>query len=117
MDFMTAIKTVLTKNYANFKGRSRRSEYWWFYLFYMAMSGLLGSLSQSSTIFAFISLAFSLGMLIPSIAVGVRRLHDINKSGWFLLFGLIPILGWIYIIILLAKRGSTEENRFGPPVI
>ncbi len=60
-----------------------------------------------------LSLLFSLAVLLPSLAVGTRRLHDINKSGWLQLLWLIPILGWIFLIYLLAQEGNAEANQYG----
>lgn len=61
-----------------------------------------------------ISSLFSLAIIIPSIAVGVRRMHDIGKSGWFLLLGLIPLIGWIILIYFYAKEGDAGPNQYGP---
>ena len=99
MNFIDAVKSVLT-NYANFNGRSRRSEYWWYFLFSIVCSQGLNFISPS------ISLIFSLATIIPSIAVGVRRMHDVGKSGWFIL---IPI----YNIILACTNGDAGTNEYG----
>ena len=100
MNFIEAVKSVFT-NYANFNGRARRSEYWWYFLFSIIVSQGLSFVSPSS------SLVFSLATIIPSIAVGVRRMHDVGKSGWFIL---IPI----YNIILAATNGDSGSNEYGP---
>ncbi len=99
MDFMTSIKTVLGK-YADFTGRARRSEYWWFALAAFVTEIVLQVISKP------LYFLFVLGILVPSIAVGVRRLHDIGKSGWFLL---IPI----YNIVLLATDTTPGDNQYG----
>lgn len=100
------------KNYANFKGRARRSEYWYFVLFYFIIyilvafiSGLLSNISEMLS--AIFILIFALGMLIPTIAVAVRRMHDVGKSGWFML---IPI----YSLILAVTEGDKGPNEYGP---
>ena len=104
MTFGESISTCFSK-YATFDGRAPRSEYWWFVLFTFLASVATGMVSQM------LSGLFSLAVLLPSLAVGVRRLHDIDKSGWFLLLGLIPIVGWIILIVWAAQEGK-EPNRF-----
>jgi uncharacterized membrane protein YhaH (DUF805 family) len=105
------VKLAFTR-YFDFKGRSRRSEFWYFYLFtiiagFLAgfIDGLTGLFNTQSGIGPFNALT-SLALLIPSISAGVRRMHDINKSGWWIL---VPF----YSIYLLAKNGDVGNNRFG----
>jgi len=93
------------QNYADFKGRARRSEYWYFVLFNIIFSFSL-ALTDMYTHFPLQGL-YSLFVLLPSIAVGVRRMHDVGKSGWFLL---IPI----YNLVLACTEGRSEENKYGP---
>lgn len=104
MTFSESIRTCFLK-YATFDGRASRSEYWWFFLFTCLASAALGSISQT------LSGLFSLAVLLPSLAVGVRRLHDVDKSGWFLLLWFIPIIGWIILIVWATQKGK-EPNRF-----
>ena len=104
MTFGEAISTCFSK-YADFNGRAARSEYWWFCLFCILGSIATGIVSET------VNLLFSLGTLLPSLAVGARRLHDTNRSGWFLLLWLIPIIGWI-IMIVWAAQEAREPNRF-----
>ncbi len=94
------------QNYATFSGRARRSEYWYFTLFSTIISILLMVIGRMLNM-PFIQTIYGLGVLIPSIAVGVRRMHDVNKSGWFLL---IPI----YNLILACTEGDTGDNQYGP---
>ncbi len=103
------------KKYAVFEGRSHRKEYWMFTLFVVIFSILL-SIVDGITGIAFISSLFSLGVLIPSLAVTVRRLHDINKSGWWILIGLIPFVGFIILFIWAIKKSDVGDNRFGAPL-
>ncbi len=117
MDFVTAIKTVLLQKYATFGGRARRSEYWWFYAFSSAITGTLASLGAKVQILGVLGGILGLVFLLPNLAVTVRRLHDRDRSAWFLLWFLLPIIGWIIILIPLCKRGTEGENRYGPPVI
>jgi uncharacterized membrane protein YhaH (DUF805 family) len=104
MTFGDSIKTCFTK-YADFTGRASRSEYWWFVLFIVLASIIL------SMVTPLLSGLFSLATLLPSIAAAARRLHDTDKSGWWQLIGLIPLLGWIVIIVLLVQEAK-EPNRF-----
>lgn len=108
MDFSTAIKTCFSK-YIDFKGRARRSEYWYFFLFsFLLQSGVnmvVGTDLASGLV--------SFGLLIPSVAVGARRLHDIGRTGWWQLLLLIPPIGWIVLVIFLIKHGQEGENRYG----
>lgn len=106
MNFQESIQICFQK-FADFNGRAKRPEFWWFVLFCFLVALALDMISSS------ISGIFSLVTLIPSLAVGSRRLHDTNKSGWFQLLLLIPILGWIAIIYLQAQPGDTETNQYG----
>ncbi|WP_159023331.1 DUF805 domain-containing protein [Formosa sp. L2A11] len=106
---------VIKEHYADFKGRARRQEYWMFVLINMLISWgitILGYLFDSS-IFSGISGLYSLAVLIPGIAVAVRRLHDVGKSGWFLLLSCIPIIGWIWLIVLMATDSEVGPNKWG----
>ena len=93
------------QNYATFSGRARRSEYWYFVLFNVIISIALGFIDGMMGI-SMLSNIYSLAILVPSIAVGVRRMHDVGKSGWFLL---IPI----YNLILACTDGVKGENEYG----
>lgn len=108
------------KNYAGFDGRAQRAEYWFFVLFNMIASiiclvldGLFGTYDSQTGIGLFYVL-YTLGVLIPSFAVAVRRLHDIGKSGWWILLGLIPLIGPIVLLIFFVLDSQPGENRFGP---
>ncbi|MGR3461728.1 MAG: DUF805 domain-containing protein [Roseovarius sp.] len=110
MDFMTAVRTVLTDNYANFSGRAARSEFWWFALFVLVVSLVLQLILGD-----IVSAIFSLAVLLPSIAVAVRRLHDVDRSGWWYLLVLIPLIGGLILIFaFFIHRGTAGDNRFGP---
>ena len=109
------------KKYAVFSGRARRKEYWLFMLLYfiaMVVAGLFDDLvvgervAFDSTMGVFSWIVF-LGLLIPSIAVSVRRLHDKNLRGWWFLLFLIPLIGTIALFILYCMRGTDGDNRFG----
>ena len=115
MTFMDAVKSVFTQ-YTVFTGRARRSEYWYFFLFEMIVSSVLGTLYSVTnlTLFSVVSGLFGLATIIPGIAVSIRRLHDIGKSGWFLLIDLIPCVGPIILIVYMAKDSEPGENLYGP---
>jgi uncharacterized membrane protein YhaH (DUF805 family) len=108
MSFTDAIKVCFAK-FADFNGRAKRPEFWWFELFLLLIAVALEFVASS------VSWIFSVATLLPSLAVGARRLHDMNKSGWMQLIWLIPILGWIYMIYLLAQPGDAGDNQYGAP--
>ncbi|MBP1804454.1 DUF805 domain-containing protein [Rubellimicrobium aerolatum] len=102
-------------NYATFRGRANRGEYWWFMVANVLVSvglGLvdLGLFGADRTV---LSGLWSLAVILPSLAVGARRLHDTDRSGWWLLIGLVPVVGVIVLIVLFALRGDSRPNRFG----
>lgn len=113
MDIKTAVETVVLNKYADFNGRARRSEYWWFTLAYFVASIVL-SVIDGIWGTPVLQGLLGLGLLVPSLAVGARRLHDIGKSGWMLLISLIPIVGAIILIIWLAKDSDPRPNEYGP---
>lgn len=114
MSFSEAIKSVFSK-YATFSGRARRSEFWYFTLFACIVDCIfmygLGAISQN--LGQTLSALFALATLIPRLAVCCRRLHDIGKSGWLQLLALIPIVGWIILIVWAAKDSDPGENQYG----
>ena len=105
--------------YAIFSGRAKRAEFWWFFLFCMIV-GLMGSVIDGALGLdaaiggngVFTSL-IQLATFLPSIAVGSRRLHDTNRSGWWQLLWIVVFIGWIPLIIWLASTSKNENNRFG----
>ncbi len=113
-------KKVVVKNYANFEGRARRKEYWSFILVYMMIYLPLyiftivsmASENPGFGIAGILLVIFALGMFIPNLAVAVRRLHDVNKSGWFILIGLIPLVG-LYLLVLMFTEGTNGPNEYG----
>lgn len=116
------------KRYADFSGRSRRKEYWMFVLFQLIiifglliLSGLTGGFStdaasgmySGSGLFIGIIMIFALAMLIPSLAVQVRRFHDQDKSGWFILLSFVPFVGGLIVLVFMCLEGTQGPNRFG----
>lgn len=104
---------AVLKKYAEFSGRAGRREYWMFFLINFAISIGVSMLANMAD-FAQLASLYSLAVMIPGLAVGVRKLHDIGKSGWMLLVSLIPLIGWIWVIVLLATPGDPAENQYGP---
>ncbi len=103
------------QKYAQFDGRSGRKEYWTFVLGNFAVFVILGILGYFvGSLIGIVSMLFSLAALVPSIAVGIRRLHDIGKSGWWMLIVLIPFLGALVFIVLMLM-GSAGDNQYGAP--
>ncbi|HSV45612.1 MAG TPA: DUF805 domain-containing protein [Ramlibacter sp.] len=107
-DIVAAVKSCLTK-YAEFTGRAARPEFWWFMLAQLVAVLVVSMVSVT------LGNLVSLGLLVPSLAVGARRLHDIGKSGWLQLVGLIPLIGWGLLIYWFAQPGQTEGNQYGAP--
>ena len=112
------------KRYAQFEGRSDRKELWLYVIFYLVVASILSIVDM--TFFPFVlgehgqtiqplTSIFSIASLIPSIAVGMRRLHDTDRSGWWLLVGLIPLVGWIPLVIWYAQKGQPHANAHGEP--
>lgn len=115
MSFIDAIKTGFQK-YVTFTGRARRAEYWYWTLFVFVASLCLSILdfavfgsADGGPLYA----VFTLATLLPSIAVGVRRLHDGDRSGWWLLIVLVPLVGWLVLLYWFVTKGTTGSNRFG----
>jgi uncharacterized membrane protein YhaH (DUF805 family) len=104
MTFGESIRTCFSK-YADFSGRASRSEYWWWFLF-LLLAGLAASVISDK-----LSALLSVATVLPTLAVGARRLHDIDKSGWFQLLNLIPVIGWLILVYWAVQEGR-EPNRF-----
>jgi len=108
------------KKYSVFQGRARRKEYWYFVLFYIliyaALSFIEGTFDgpKGSSHGGVLTGLFTLATLVPSLSVGVRRLHDTSRSGWWLLLGLIPIVGALILIYFTVHDSDPGDNRFGP---
>ncbi len=101
------------KQYAVFSGRSRRKEYWFFTLFNLIISMGLSFIEGLLGMPAVLTGIYALGVILPSIAVAIRRLHDIGKSGWWLLIGFVPLIGGIVLIVFACMDSQEGENRFG----
>lgn len=124
-DLTLAVRTVLSK-YATFSGRASRPEFWWWFLAVFIVSiitqivdatiiaPMLGFEAGDENAGQPLSVLFSLAILLPAIAVAARRLHDIGKSGWWLLIGLVPLVGGL-VLLWFYTRPSEGENAWGPP--
>ena len=103
MTFTEAVSACL-KKYAQFDGTASRSEFWWFYLFQFIASFLVSLVSPK------LSIVVSLALLLPSLAAGCRRLHDTDRTGWLQLLVLIPLVGWIVLLVFFVQEG--KPNRY-----
>lgn len=103
------------KNYVGFQGRARRKEYWMFVLFNVIVAFVLGFIGGLiDQVFGMIlGYAYGLAVLLPSLAVAVRRLHDTRRSGWMLLLNLIPFVGSIIVLVFLCMDSETSDNQYG----
>ena len=110
MTFSESVSTCL-KKYFVFEGRASRSEYWWFQLI-VSPSYLISTIIENEIGYFF--LGITLFTLIPAISAGVRRLHDTNRSGFFLLLSIIPFIGGLVLLFFLIPEGTKGKNRFGP---
>ena len=111
--------TEVLKKYAVFSGRARRKEFWMFVLINTVISIILSILdaiigTRTDSGFGLLSGIYSLAVLLPSIAVSIRRLHDTDRSGWWILLALIPFIGAIVLIVFYALEGTAGENKYGP---
>jgi uncharacterized membrane protein YhaH (DUF805 family) len=114
--FMSWYLAVL-KKYAVFVGRARRKEYWYFSLFSFLIAAVLGVIDFSTGMYAhgngLLNSLYSLAILIPGLAVTVRRLHDTGKSGWWILIGFVPLAGAIVLLVFTVEDSQPGENQYG----
>jgi len=101
------------KKYAVFGGRARRKEYWMFFLFNIIIAFVLGFVEGLAGGPGIVGMLYSLAVLIPGIAVSVRRLHDTGRSGWWLLIGLVPLIGAIVLLVFMVQDSNPGENQYG----
>jgi uncharacterized membrane protein YhaH (DUF805 family) len=113
--FMLALQ-----QYANFNGRANRPQYWYFVLFqfiFLIVAAILDNVSGlnfAPASYGFIYLLVVVALILPGLAVSVRRLHDLNKSGWYILLSLIPLIGGIWLLVLMVSKGTDGPNQYGP---
>ena len=115
MGFGEAVQSVFSK-YATFSGRARRSEYWYFVLLQVIVTAVLNGLysATESVAFSAILVLFDLALLVPSLAVCWRRLHDIGRRGAYYFFVLIPLVGWILLLVWMCQDSQPGANQYGP---
>lgn len=104
------------KQYADFSGRARRMEYWMFVLVNAIIGFVLylPAIVTGDQIWAILYYVYALAVLIPSLAVAVRRLHDTGRTGWWILIGLVPLVGLIILLVFMFTDGEQGSNRYGP---
>ncbi len=108
------------KKYVDFSGRARRREYWWFYLInsiiasILAMIAVFTSRETNISPFYWVAVLFSLAIILPSLAVQIRRLHDVGKSGWWIFISLVPFIGGLWLLVLMLSDSQAGTNQYGP---
>jgi uncharacterized membrane protein YhaH (DUF805 family) len=107
-------KRVVLEKYADFTGRARRAEYWWFTLANIIVFFVLVVLVTFADIFWVLYVIYALALIVPSIAVTIRRLHDTDKSGWWILIGLVPFVGGIILLVFMCIDSTPGTNQWGP---
>ncbi|WP_342416354.1 DUF805 domain-containing protein [Paenibacillus sp. FSL R10-2782] len=101
------------QNYVGFQGRARRTEYWMFVLFSTIATFIIGLIDGIVGLTPILMYLYSLAVLLPSLAVIARRLHDTGRTGWWILIGLIPLVGSIILIVFLCQDSQPAENKYG----
>ena len=112
MSPVDAISTCFSK-YVDFSGRATRAEYWWWVLVMGVGGSMVGEILL--LIHPAVGSIVMLALLLPGLAVTVRRLHDVDRSGWWILCSLVPLIGWLVLVIFFVKGGSPRTNSYGPP--
>jgi uncharacterized membrane protein YhaH (DUF805 family) len=112
MGFGQAISAGFS-NYVNFSDRACRSEFWFWILFYYIALAVAAIIDVAIGIYALTGL-FELAVFLPTLAVAIRRLHDLDRTGWWILLNFIPLIGWIILLIWYCTKGTDGPNRFGP---
>ena len=112
--FEEAVNSALKRNYFNLNGRASRSEYWWWFLFTVIAGAVVGAIGSFIGLTRLLGYALSLFLFLPSLGVSVRRLHDIGKSGWWLLLSFIPLIGTVVLVLWFVKNSNMYPNQYGP---
>ena len=119
MDLQNSIKTCIAKKYADFNGRASRSEYWWFQLFYIIVTFVAVMFDamyiDNVQTMGPVELIATLGLFLPALSVTARRLHDVGRSGWWMLI-FITVIGLIPLIIWYVSVGTKSKNKYGKPI-
>jgi len=114
MGFSEAVQSGFD-HYTKFDGRASRPAFWWWFLFGILV-GIAANIVDAIIGTTILSIIVGLGLLLPDISVGIRRLHDTDRTGWWLLIGLIPLIGLIVLLIFFVQQSDAGENRYGPPM-
>ena len=119
MDLQNSIKTCIAKKYADFNGRASRSEYWWFQLFYIIVTFVAVMFDamyiDNAQTMGPVELIATLALLLPALSVTARRLHDVGRSGWWMLI-FITVIGLIPLIVWYVSAGTKSKNKYGKPI-
>lgn len=105
--------SICFRKYVDFHGRAPRSEYWWFVLFGFICVVVIGIISRIVPIAGILLIILELALFLPNLAVSVRRLHDVDRSGWWILISLVPVVGTILLLVWFCTQGTSGSNRFG----
>jgi uncharacterized membrane protein YhaH (DUF805 family) len=114
MTFTEAIRSGFD-HYVKFNGRASRPAYWWWFLFAILVAACASIIDAAIGSFGVISGIAGLALLLPGLSVAIRRLHDTDRTGWWILIGLIPIIGFIVLLVFYLQKSDPGDNRFGPP--
>ena len=105
---------AVLRKYAVFQGRSGRPEYWWFVLANVIIYVVLAILANAAgTFFSVLLILYAVALFLPSLGLSIRRLHDTNRTGWWLLVGLVPLIGDIVLLVFYASAGDSGQNQYG----
>jgi uncharacterized membrane protein YhaH (DUF805 family) len=114
MTFSEAVKSGFD-HYTKFDGRAGRPPFWWWFLFGILVSIGANIIDAILGTWGVVNGLAALALLLPNFSVSIRRLHDTDHSGWWILIGLIPIVGWIVLLVFYVREGDAAENKYGPP--
>jgi uncharacterized membrane protein YhaH (DUF805 family) len=116
MTFAEAVRSGFD-HYVKFDGRASRPAYWWWFLFAILVAICASIIDAAIGSFGVISGIAGLALLLPGLSVAIRRLHDTDRTGWWILIGLIPLVGFIVLLVFYLREGDAGENRYGPPPV
>ena len=114
MSFTEAVKSGFD-HYVTFSGRASRPAYWWWFLFGILVAVAASIIDAAIGSFGVVSGLAALALVLPGLSVAIRRLHDTDHSGWWILIGLIPLIGFIVLLVFYIQEGDDGENEYGPP--
>ena len=115
MTFTDAIRSGF-ENYGKFEGRASRAAYWWWFLFAI-LANVAGGILDAILGTNFVRILVAVALFVPGLSVAVRRLHDIDRSGWWIFLILIPLIGFIVLLIWYLREGDPADNQYGPPPV